>query len=187
MYCSHCGSNLDEKARFCPGCGQVTAASSPLKRRSLVIMVLLFIVTFGFYMPSWFLLCRKRLNGLKSNEKLAVWPFVAVILLMTAGLVTAPVPAEGDTAVDSATGVLLLSDLMGFVGGIVIVWQSFKVRHILEDHFQDSQPELSEVLPSVQRAESALSGVGVFFLTIFYLQYVINKRVAAQTVSELSA
>src|SRR5215217_3724122 len=57
------------------------ADSSPtlLKRRSVILMIVLTIVTFGFYYPVWFLRRRTALNGLDSPRKLRLWPFVVTI------------------------------------------------------------------------------------------------------------
>ena len=74
MYCSHCGNNLDEKARFCPGCGKPVAAraaapSTPgltdsQKQDAGVVatyypvssqkFIILSVLTFGLYQVYWF-------------------------------------------------------------------------------------------------------------------------------------
>jgi hypothetical protein len=58
---------------------------------------------------------------------------------------------------------------------IILLIHSFKVRRILEAHLQEASSELADY-PHLRHSESALSGLAVFFLHIFYLQHVINKR-----------
>jgi hypothetical protein len=85
-------------------------------------------------------------------------------------------PDSGPPAAAQPT--LLLLRLLGLALGIVMILQAFKVQEILEDHLEDSGSEDVRTL-NFARASSQLSGLATFFLSAFYLQYVINQRIAA--------
>ena len=53
-----------------------------LKRRSVLLMIVLMILTFGLYLSIWFLRRRKALNQLDSPRKLAWWPFLAFAVVI---------------------------------------------------------------------------------------------------------
>ena len=155
---------------------QLTSPSPPkLKRHSVVLMLLLAFVTGGIYLPSWFLLRRRALNNLNAKGQVGVLPVVVCVVVFSVLLLLSifiDVEAEPAAA--------LVDTGLQFVGGILILIQSFNVRHILEDHLVTTKSELSDSLFGTHHhAETSLSGIAVFFLTIFYLQYVINKRIVS--------
>ena len=120
--------------------------------------------------PCWFLLRRRGINSLNANEKLRVSPFVIAIVLLAVKLaLDATGSTEASEAVDFLSSVVLIA------ANIVLLVQGFKVRRIFEAHLQEAHSELSDY-PHLRHSESSLSGVAVFFLSIFYLQYVINTR-----------
>ena len=47
-----------------------------LKRRSVLVMIVIFIATLGLYFPVWFLRRRGALNRLDSPTELRMWPFL---------------------------------------------------------------------------------------------------------------
>jgi uncharacterized protein DUF4234 len=151
--------------------------SSPeiaLRRRSVIQMIILTVVTLGFYYPIWFLRRRRGLNSLNSPRKLARWPFVLFItffvIQFSVGLITGsgrPEDAIGATAA-------LLLDLLQLAMGILIVVQCFFIKDILEEHLMG--PEVSAP-SSVFSNEAKLSGAMTFVFTIFFLQHVINREV----------
>ena len=55
-------------------------SSTGLKRRSVLLMIVFAVVTFGLYYPIWFLRRRAALNELDSPRKLPTWPFVVFIV-----------------------------------------------------------------------------------------------------------
>jgi hypothetical protein len=136
-------------------------------------MVLLFVITAGIYSPCWFLLRRQGINSLNANEKLGVSPFVIAIFLYAVAIAL----GVTESTDPSQTGAPF-ARLVSLAAGVVLLVQSFKVRRIFEAHLQETMLELSEY-PHLKQSESSLSGVAVFFLNIFYLQYVINNRLAA--------
>jgi hypothetical protein len=155
---------------------QSSASSTGLKRRRVIVMIVLTIVTFGLYYAIWFFRRRDALNRLDSPRKLRLWPpvlFCAVTVFdVILGFVSAPArPAQ--TIGDGANTVLTVVRL---AVGILMVVQNFIVKDILEDHLAGPDDELSHSV-FVERVK--LSGLMTFFFSIFYLQYVINRYVAA--------
>jgi hypothetical protein len=145
-----------------------------MKRRNIALMVLLSVITSGIYNAIWFLLRRDDLNKLNANEKLGTVPFVLLAALLGILFVLNVIRATAPSAIADIVWSL------GQIAAAIVLWvQSFKARRILEAHLQESLRELSDQ-PDLRHSESALSGVAVFFLTIFYLQYVINKRIASR-------
>src|SRR4051794_19359037 len=110
-------------------------SSTGLKRRSVIMMLVLTIVTFGLYYPIWFLRRRAALNGLDSPRKLRRWPFVIVIVWLAfqflVGIAAGARPREQMTG----AGADLLLNLVQLAVGILMLVQSFLTRDILEDHF----------------------------------------------------
>src|SRR6187549_2097058 len=70
-----------------PKAAFVDISARGLKRRSIVLMIVLFVMTFGFYYPIWFLRRRGALNRLDSQRKLRLWPFLAWFALFAVELV----------------------------------------------------------------------------------------------------
>jgi hypothetical protein len=147
-----------------------------LKRRSLVVMIVLFVVTLGLYYPIWFLRRRAALNGLDSPRKLQRWPFLLVfaffVFQSTLAIAYAPeeVPGEGS----------LLFSLVRLVVALLIVVQCFIIKDILEDHLAGPDDTISN---SVLSDRVRLSGLMTFFFQIFYLQHVINRHIASLAIA----
>jgi len=154
------------------------AAKPALWSRSLIVMIVLFVVTLGFYHPVWFLRRRAALNHLESPVKLAWWPFVVylvfLVFVIAVNVATVDVPPEErpDLDVTMALGRLAV--------GLLVVMQAFRVKRILEDHLAGPG---DTVVREVGQEPVMLSGLLTFFLSIFYLQYVINHWVVADTTS----
>jgi len=140
------------------------------------MMIVLTIVTLGLYYPIWFFRRRGALNGLNSPRKLRLWPlttFCAVTVVdFVVAIVSSPAP-PAQTIGAAATTVL---GLVRLAVGILMVVQCFITKDILEDHLAGPEDDVSHSL-FVERVK--LSGLLTFFFQIFYLQYVINRYVAA--------
>jgi len=145
-----------------------------LRRRSVILMIILTVVTIGFYYPIWFLRRRRGLNSLNSPRKLAIWPLILLLAVFviefSVGLISGPRPPE---EIIGTTAALFL-DVLQLAVGILIVVQCFFIKDILEDHLLG--PE--ESAPRTIFADQAkLSGVMTLIFTIFYLQHGINRVV----------
>ena len=151
--------------------------SFDLKRRSVLLMIVLTIITFGLYYPIWFLRRRAALNGMDSPRKLRVWPFLIFIaffvLQFTVGVASGPGPVEQTIG----TGGSLLLSLAQLAVGILMLVQCFFAKDILEDHLAGPEDNVPNPL-LVEKVK--LSGLMTFFFQIFYLQYVINREIVGQ-------
>jgi len=158
-----------------PTAAVADVSSSGLKRRSLILMIVFSLVTFGLYYPIWFLRRRAALNRLDSPRKLRLWPFVVsiawVVLQFVAGALASSAPARQV----NAEGTALLFNLVQLAVGILMVVQSFFAKDILEDHLAGPGDDVHNRLSD---DTVKLSGLMTFFFQIFYLQYIINRYIA---------
>jgi len=153
-------------------------APRPLPRISILVMILLYVVTLGLYPAIWFLRRRAALNALDSPRKLARWPFYSLLgyTMFSACIRLAASPDAGPQVQDQS--VVLLEQLVRIALGLIMILQAFRVREILEDHLEGSGPD-DGLMRNLARESSRLSGLATFFLSVFYLQWVINQRIAA--------
>jgi hypothetical protein len=146
-----------------------------LKRRSVVLMIVLTILTFGLYYPIWFLRRRAALNRLNSPRKLRRWPFLIsvafFVLQFMVGIASGSAPPEQTIG----AGATLFLNLFQLAVGILMIVQCFFTKDILEDHLVGPEDNVS---PSMFVERVKLSGLMTFFFQIFYLQYVINRYIA---------
>jgi hypothetical protein len=146
-----------------------------LKRRSVLLMIVLTLVTIGLYYPIWFLRRRPALNRLDSPRKLRLWPFAVFtawfVFQFMVGFAAALRPRGQVTGGEAS----LLFNLLQLGINILMLVQSFFTKDILEDHLAGPGDDVPNPLfvDSVK-----LSGVMTFFFQIFYLQYVINRYIA---------
>jgi hypothetical protein len=142
-----------------------------LKRRSLVVMIVFFVITLGLYYPLWFLRRRAALNGLDSPRKLQRWPFLLMLAFFVFQIILAIASAPEESIVESS----LLFILVRLAVALLIVVQCFIIKDILEDHLAGP----GDTISSSGLSDSVrLSGLMTFFFQIFYLQHVINRHVA---------
>jgi Domain of unknown function (DUF4234) len=147
-----------------------------LKKRRIMVMIVLTLVTFGFYYPAWFLRRRRALNELDSPQKLAAWPFLLLLLVFAVRLavIVLATPARPEALIGAGPAMLL--DLVQLAVGILVLIQCFRIKDILEDHLADPEGALTG---SVLSSQAQLSGIMTFLFTIFYLQHIINRDIVA--------
>jgi hypothetical protein len=146
-----------------------------LQKRSVVLMIVLTILTVGFYLPIWFLRRREALNQLDSPRKLQVWPFAAVIAVMTADLfVNVLILVQGPGAVSPEVALIIALARLGFAINLIV--QCFKTKDILEDHLAGPADGMGTLF--TERVK--LSGLMTFFFQPLYLQYIINRDIVGR-------
>ncbi|PYQ83298.1 MAG: hypothetical protein DMG02_33910 [Acidobacteria bacterium] len=139
-----------------------------LKRRSVILMILLSIVTFGLYFPIWFLRRRAALNRLDSPRKLRLWPFVIAVTWFVFQFIMGIAAGSAPLGQAIGEGAALLLNFVQFAVGILMLVQSFFTKDILEDHLAGP----GDQVPNPLLVDTVkLSGVMTFFFQIFYLQY----------------
>ena len=151
-------------------------SSTGLKRRSVLLMIVFAVVTFGLYYPIWFLRRRAALNELDSPRKLPTWPFVVFIVWFVVQFMLGAAAASAPLEELFGEGAVLFLNVVQLAVGILMLVQSFVTKDILEDHLAGP----GDQIPSGLLAETVkLSGVMTFLFQIFYLQYVINRHIAS--------
>jgi hypothetical protein len=147
-----------------------------LKHRSVLVMIGLTIVTLGIYYPVWFFRRRSALNQLDSPKKLQLWPLITFSAVFAVEMIVS-VAAEPLT-LEEAFGLLpvVVLTLARYATGILMIVQGFRVKDMLEDHLT---PPTDGSVPMLFNERVQLSGLATFFLSIYDLQYSINKHLEA--------
>ena len=150
-------------------------SSHGLKQRRVIVMIVFMIISFGLYYPIWWFRRRPGLNRLDSASKLPAWPLMLMLLLFATqfglGLAAGSAPIEeviGETAA-------LMTSAFQLGVGIVMLVMTFRVKDMIEEH---ATPESDSGPMSYEQVQ--LSGVATFFLSIFYLQWAINRYIVNQ-------
>jgi len=127
------------------------------ERRSVLVCVALAFVSCGLYTPIWLIRRQRFLDALRADKKLGMLPTVALLsYIATFGLAFIGGAAQ-------AHEILAVERIVSVAGGILTLVTNFRVAAILRSEFARTGRFLS------------VSGVGTFFLGIFYLQYKINQ------------
>jgi len=149
-------------------------APTGLKRRRVITMFAFVFLTLGIYYLVWFFRRRTALNQLNSPRKLQLWPLLAFtgdyVLEIGFAVAAGEQPTEAAFG-PSVAGLLTLARL---AVGIVMIWQCFIIRDIIEDHTSPADDGLQPMFV-IERVK--LSGLATFFFSIFYLQYAINRYI----------
>jgi len=126
-----------------------------LKKRSVVLMLLFTVLTAGFYVPFWFLARRKALNSLTGRSRqVSLGSCITMLVFQSLSLLIDYGVLNLETEFDQS----IASSLLDLAWVIILVILSFRIRAIL--HFVQQYP---------------LSATHTGFLTIFYLQYRMNR------------
>ena len=120
--------------------------SVDLKKMSVPLLVALCIVTLGLFYHVWFLSRRGAINKLHHKRNLGIAIFIFLLILWGLSVFL----WLGDFPP--------VSRILSLFWAIGVIAQAFKVRRILMDHFRIRIDEIA-----------------TFFLTIFYLQWEINR------------
>jgi len=143
-------------------------------KRSVWVILLLSIITCGLYFPFWFVLRANDLDKLQTTAKITLGP---VVLLFCSLIATYAASIAGIwwTSEAGATTLKIVGPVLNLCYCIMIWVLSFRVRRILDEYFN-------------QRLNlgSPISAVATFFLTIYYLQYKMNRFPAVARVEPMS-
>jgi hypothetical protein len=121
------------------------------ERRSVPLLVVLTILTLGFYPAVWFLRRRDFLDARDARKKLgplAAAPLVVMVILYAQAFVALPAEAE---------------NLVNVVCAVVSLVAAYRVAAILRSDFARTGRFLK------------VSGAGTFFFNALYFQYKINQ------------
>src|SRR5688572_16949810 len=143
-----------------------------LKRRSVLVMVVFTIITFGLYYLAWWFRRRGGLNRLSSAAKLPLWP---LLLMLALYLVQFFLGLSEDVGADDQAvreRVAMFGLIFQLVVAIVMLVMTFRVKDMIEDH---ATPDVDSGTMFVEHVK--LSGLMTFFFSIYYLQWAINRYV----------
>jgi hypothetical protein len=155
---------------------QPQCLASAIKKTSVPLVILLTLITGGIYLPIWFLTRREAINSLQSKEKLGKGIFVAGIAAFTLallasiysgytqGLSTVQDSMAMSQAALSVNGFELAADIVCLLALVPIVYQAFRVKRILHDHYHE-----------MLGRDVTFSGFYTFLFLNWYLQYKINR------------
>jgi hypothetical protein len=128
-----------------------------LKKRNVLLMILLTLITYGVYIPVWFLNRKDSINNLNSKEKISAGP---IIFLLIISIIYAIMLIPSILFTETSIGSIIdwIDIIINLAGSIIILIMSFKVRRILNEHYN-----------------TKISDIATFLFTFFYLQYKINR------------
>jgi hypothetical protein len=128
-----------------------SASDYESERRSVLLVLLLCVVSLGFYAPFWYLRRRPFLDSLDADKKVGLLPLISAVLqgvfLLCAVFDVAP-PTE---------------NVMHLLSGLFGLFVSFRVAAILRSDFARTGRFIG------------ISSMGVFVFGCLYLQHVINE------------
>jgi hypothetical protein len=160
---------------YAPPKAAVADLPTGLKQRRVLVMIVFTIVTFGIYYLIWFFRRRKALNALNSARKVALWPLLLFSVTLVVEFVLGIVSAGRPIVEAFGTMPAALFSVGRLVTGLLMVWQCFVIKDIIEDHLAGLD---DGTMPSIFVERVQLSGLATFFFSIFYLQYAINRDLA---------
>jgi hypothetical protein len=150
-----------------------------LKRRRVITMIVFTILTIGLYYVLWFFRRRGALNRLNSSRKLQLWPLLVLVAYFAMAVVIGIATGEEPIETVLGPGVAKLLNLVDLLIGILMVWQCFIIKDILEDHLAPENDGSRVMFTEGVK----LSGFMTFIFGMFYLQHIINTHIAGPQVS----
>lgn len=139
-----------------------------LEEMSVVEIVVYTIITYGIFIPFW-LLHQRRFLGKLEGENVNQGLLVTAAFLYSLGVIIG-LGAEFSSNPARIEEIKPLVSLLNIVSWIIILVQCFRMKAIFERNYAED-----------------LSGVATFFLTIFYLQYRMNRIVSRNAQMRRSA
>ena len=159
---------------------QIEAAQHPsgFRRMPLPLMLVLTVLTAGFFYPFWFLQHRQRLNRLDASSRIPWWPFAVLALCLLAREVLFFRPAAWTVAtIAGPLSASRIATLALTVAWLLTVWQSLAIKRTLERYLMG--------VSAGERTPSVLSGPQTVLFGAFYLQYAINTAILIEHSSEV--
>jgi len=155
-----------------------TQHPSGFRRMPLPLMLVLTVLTAGFYYPFWFLQQRRRINRLGASPEIPRWPFALLALCLLARELLFFWPSgtalRAGAGQFSAAGIATLALAAAW---LVTAWQSLAIKRTLERYLMGASA--GEQTPNV------LSVPQTVLFGAFYLQYAINTAILVEHSSEI--
>ena len=170
MHCPNCGNLNTDGSIFCGSCGnKLPPSQNTLPKISLWLVLLYMAISFGFSVPVWFLMRRKALSEMQSPVKLGRgWLLFSLVLnfiniLGSIGYMALTLINEGIPDMNALSW-YLGGSIAGMFMAIILVVEAYKMRRILDDHYNGHLKQGIE-----------FSGNWTLIGNILYLQHKINK------------
>jgi len=158
----------DDQPYAPPAHGTYVTAPPQLKKTPVVFVIFYTVITLGFYVPVWFLRRRRALNHLApADDSVNLATFGLTALFVAAFFAGVYQGASAETGNVLSPNASLAVRLVDLASRLFVIVASFRVKMILEGHYPER-----------------LSALGTFFLSIFYLQYRINRAGQTDPVAE---
>ena len=143
--------------------GPVAGRPAMLGDTSPVLVAVFTLLTFGLYLPVWYLRRVNRLNGLSPTAKLSSRP---ILLLLVLYLVNASgmLSFVGGSDIESTLMLSTVGHVLTLGGGMILVVLRLRVREILRDRYGE-----------LFSTEPALSWIASVVLGEIYLQAKMNR------------
>lgn len=141
-----------------------------IKKTSVLAVIILTCITGGIYFPIWYLTRREAINQLHSSEKLGRDIFIAGIVVFSLVFINSfySVFSNLDALQAGAEVQVSIVDLIADIASLIIliplVYQTFKVKRILIDHYNNHLQK-----------DIQFSNIMTLLFLNFYLQYKINR------------
>jgi membrane associated rhomboid family serine protease len=145
-------------------------------------MLVLTLLTAGFYYPCWFLQCRSRLNQLSAGPQIPRWPFLLLTACLTLQL--ALLIPSGPWNARPIVGPISLKGLAALAlsaAWLLTVWQSLAIKRVIERYL--AGPATADAADRTLTV--SLSRPQTVFFGAFYLQYAINTAILIESSDEL--
>ena len=128
MFCTKCGAEMSDTAEFCTKCGNSLKGGSParavvsatgLQRRDPIFVLIVWLVTFGFYGIYWQVMTKLELNASGANIPTAWLIIIPFINIWWTWKLSEGVEQVTQGKMSGIVAFLLLF-FISFVGGAVI-------------------------------------------------------------------
>ena len=119
----------------------VSEATPELRKMNVLLLLLLVFITFGIYIPVWFLRRRKAINGLQARKELGKASFIVLLIIFSVSLlITFSFGfVEANYGADSLLMLEMSDSFLRLIAWIIILVQSYTIRAIFDVHFNQHQ------------------------------------------------
>jgi len=130
------------------------------QKQSVLAVIGLVIITFGFYFPFWLRRQTKVINLSFPSDKIGMWFFpLSICFTISSFAMNIPSVIMGDNSI-----IWLVDNIIDVIDGAIILVWAFKLRN-----------RMNLLLRAKGGTELWFNGPATIFFTIIYLQYKINK------------
>lgn len=134
--------------------------------QNVIITILLSLITFGIYIPVWFIINRHSINSMVEGKQMPLTGPIVILVLYGLSTIISFLSIFVELFGEAAALNNYYDNIDNFVTLIGWIWTtvlSFQVQYIFKRYTQQNQYEVGYV------------GVFTFLFGIYYLQYKVNQ------------